>query len=260
MLMNKTRYVAIVDDDAELTTLLRETFEAQGFVVSTFPDALPFLRRIREAGLPHLVLIDLKLPSMHGFQLSQRLKALADVPIIFISKDNQTNTIIEGLAKYADDYVCKPFDERELVARAQRVLSRLCDFDYARAPILQIDAWLSIDFGNSRVWAGDEIRPLTRIEANILHILIRNAGRVVNNDTLIARVWPRKEVYEETLRVHMHRLRHKLEPDVQCPKYIQTIRGIGYRFMLKTTHQGEELAVSSANLEIHPPTNQKPCA
>lgn len=223
--------LVVVDDDEDLLLLLKDTFEAQGYEVCTFLDGPQTLRHVQSHGLPHLALIDLKLPNMHGFELSERLKALGDVPIVFLSTEGQTDTIVRGLNYYADDYVTKPFELAELIARVQRVLSRIHDFDYTRQPIIEVDKWLAVDFGNSRLLVGGETVVLTPTEANLLHILMRNAGTVVMIDTLIARVWPMEEVYEETLRVHMHRLRRKLEPDFRNPKYITTERGIGYRFI-----------------------------
>lgn len=231
MVNNYKKHLAVVEDDPDLLDLLKEMLEAEGYSVSAYGDALPLLRYVREKGLPHLVLIDLGLPSMHGFELSSRLKALGDVPIIIISTQNEIDTVVEGLVHYADDYVVKPFDVRELVARIQRVLSRIPNFDYTQTPVVRIDNWLSIDFGNSRLLVGDRSVVLTPIEATILHILVRNAGQVVATDTLLARVWPDQEVYEETLRVHMHRLRRKLEHDHHHPQYIQTAHGSGYCFV-----------------------------
>jgi DNA-binding response OmpR family regulator len=225
--------LVIVDDDQALALLVKDALVDKGYQVSVFFDGPPLLRHIHDCGLPHLALIDLWLPSMHGFDLSERLKALGDVPIIFISKQNETDTIVKGITHYADDYITKPFDIRELVARVQRLLSRMANFEYVQSPIITVDDWLSIDFGNSRLIAGDRTIMLTPTEANLLHILTRNAGSVVASDTLLARVWPLEEVFEETLRVHMHRLRRKLEPDYRHPRYIQTMRGVGYQFVIK---------------------------
>jgi len=233
MLTYEEKRLVIVDDDQALAQLVKDALIDRGYQVTVFFDGPPLLRHIHDYGLPHLVLIDLRLPSMHGFDLSERLKALGDVPIIFISKQGETDTVVKGISQYADDFIVKPFDIRELVARVQRLLSRITNFDYSQSPIIKIDEWLSIDFGNSRLIAGDRTIMVTPTEANLLHILTRNAGTVVSSKSLIARVWPMEEVFEETLRVHMHRLRRKLEPDYRHPRYIQTIRGVGYQFVVK---------------------------
>ncbi len=234
--------LAVVEDDPDLADLLRMHLEAAGFQVSTFGDALPFLRHVREYGLPHLVLLDLVLPSMHGFEVSERLKALGDVPIIIISTQDEVQTVVKGLVNYADDYVTKPFEIEVLIARIRRVLSRIPDFSYAQAPVVRIDDRLSVDFGRSRVMIDNQFIVLTPTEASILHVLVRNIGHVVSVEMLIARVWPGQEVYEDTLRVHMHRLRRKLEPDAHHPRYIQTAHGSGYSFSADKGDCGSQLS------------------
>jgi DNA-binding response OmpR family regulator len=232
--MSKTeKRIAIVDDDHELVQLVKEAFELEGYQVSGFFDGLFFLRHVSTHGLPHLAIIDLHLPSMHGFDVSKKLKALGDVPIVFISNEDEVETIIDGLQQYADDFVTKPFDIRELLIRVQRILSRVRSFDYLNYPITTVDERLSIDFGNGWLLIDGQSVVLTPIEANILYILIQNAGAVVTSEALIARVWPAETVFEETLRVHVHRLRRKVEPDFRAPRYIQTERGVGYCFVIE---------------------------
>jgi DNA-binding response OmpR family regulator len=225
--------IAIVDDDHQLVQLVKEAFELEGYQVSGFYDGLFFLRHISAHGLPHLAIIDLHLPSMHGFDVSRKLKALGDVPIVFISNEDEVETIIDGLRQFADDFVTKPFDIRELLIRVQRILSRVRSFDYLGSPITYVDERLSIDFGNGWLLIDGEPVTLTPIEASILYILIQNAGSVVTSEALIARVWPTETVFEETLRVHMHRLRRKVELDFRAPRYIQTERGVGYCFIIE---------------------------
>jgi DNA-binding response OmpR family regulator len=237
--------IVVIDDDRQLVQLVRETLEAEGYQVAVFFDGLPFLRYVRDKGLPHLALIDLHLPSMHGFDLSRKLKALGDVPIVFISNENEVETVIDGLKRFADDYVTKPFDIRELVIRVQRILSRIPNAEYIQSRVTQIDERLGVDFGNSCLLINSRPVTLTPIEANLLYILIQNAGRVVPSDNLIARVWPAEEVYEETLRVHIHRLRRKLESDYRQPRYIQTERGVGYWFAIEKTLMADENGGSS---------------
>jgi DNA-binding response OmpR family regulator len=220
----------IVDDEQDLVQLMKERFEAEGYDVVAYPDALPALHYVKSCGLPHLALIDLELPSMHGFELSDKLKALGDVPIMFITGNKEAATATIGLLNYAEDYIRKPFHISELAARVRRVLSRFPDFFYAQTPVIRVDDWLSVDFGQRRLLIEGRAEALTPIEANLLHILMRNAGRVISSEMLIARVWPSEDVYEDTLRVHMHRLRRKIEPDFRRPRYIHTERGMGYRF------------------------------
>ena len=224
--------MAVVDADQALADLISDGLETEGYQATTFASAATFLQHIRLYGLPHLALVDLGLPDIDGFRLSSRLKALGDVPIIFISGHKETETVVKGLQQYAEDYVRKPFDMRELTARIYRVLSRIPGLGELQSRITRIDDWLAVDFGQSVLHAGKRTFPLTPIEANILHILLRSAGQAVPARVLLSRVWPGQNVYEDTLRVHMHRLRRKVEPNPRRPQYILTARSVGYYFAL----------------------------
>ncbi len=230
-------HVVVVDDDVQLAHLIREELEKVGFTVTVLHDGPPLLRHVEKHGLPHLVILDLGLPSAHGFDLSAQLQARGNVPIIFISERHESGTVIQGIKKYADDYLIKPFNIDELVVRVQRVLSRVSDFGYAHVPVMEIDDWLAIDFANAKLRFADErIVALTPTEAKLLHLLISRAGTVVPSAILLARVWPFEDVYEDALRVHMHRLRRKIEPpNTSKPRYIQTVRGTGYSFTIPDT-------------------------
>ncbi|MEL6525697.1 MAG: response regulator transcription factor [Chloroflexota bacterium] len=140
---------------------------------------------------------------------------------------------MQGLKKYAEDFIVKPFELRELEARVEVVLSRMPSLDYASEPIVHVDDSLDIDFAHNRIVVNGKSVGLTPTESILLHVLLRNAGRVVENRMLIARVWPSEDVFEDTLRVHMHRLRRKLEADSHHPHYIRTERGVGYMFTIR---------------------------
>ncbi|MBL8134775.1 MAG: response regulator transcription factor [Anaerolineae bacterium] len=230
--MGKTK-ILLVEDDPNINKLITDYMTAHGFDVSSFVDGPEALDNIQKRGLPHIALIDLTLPTMHGFDLSSRLKSMADVPIIFITATSDTETVVQGLKKYAEDFIVKPFELRELEARIQVVLARMPSLDYANEPIIPVDDKLSIDFAHNRIVINSKSYTLTPTESKLLSILLRNSQRVVENRQLIARVWPSEEVYEDTLRVHMHRLRRKLEADSHHPHYIRTERGIGYMFTVR---------------------------
>jgi DNA-binding response OmpR family regulator len=230
--MSKTK-VLLVEDDPHINKLITDYMSAHGFDVIAFSDGPEAIEHVQVRGLPHIALIDLDLPSMHGFDLSSKLKAMADVPIIFITATDDTETVVTGLKKYAEDFITKPFELRELEARVQVVLARMPSLDYASEPIIHVDEHLSVDFAHNRIILAGKAATLTPTESILLHVLLRNAGRVVENRMLIARVWPSEEVYEDTLRVHMHRLRRKLESDSHHPHYIRTERGVGYMFTVR---------------------------
>lgn len=227
--MKKSR-ILLVDSDVDFSSSVKDYLREAGNEVCAFPDGPESLEHIHRSGLPHIVLVSLALPGMHGFELANKLKSMADVPIIFVTTSGDKEIIVEGLKKYAEDFIVKPFDLRELEARIQVVLARMPSFDYASEPMIRVDENLSIDFAHNRIVVSGKIVGLTPTESIMLHVLLRNATRVVENRMLIARVWPAEDVNEDTLRVHIHRLRRKLEADSHHPHYIRTERGVGYRF------------------------------
>lgn len=230
--MKKSK-VLLIEDDPGINKLVTDFLTKAGYEVTPFSDGPEALEHIKQRGLPHIALIDLGLPTMHGFEVSSRIKAMADVPIIFVTAINDTDTTVQGLKKYAEDFIVKPFELRELEARIQVVLARMPSLDYASEPVVTIDEFLNIDFAHNRLVLSGKSIGLTPTESILLHVLLRNAGRVVENRMLIARVWPNEDVYEDTLRVHMHRLRRKLEADSHHPHYIRTERGVGYMFTVR---------------------------
>lgn len=230
--MKKSR-VLVIEDEETVSQLIVDFLGKHGYDVQTFADGPEALDHIREHGLPHIALVDLGLPSMHGFELANRIKSMADVPIIFVTSQGDTETIVQGLKKYAEDFIVKPFQLRELEARVEVVLSRMPSLDYASTPIIKVDEHLDLDFAHNRLILTGKSIGLTPTESVLLHILVRNAGRVVESRMLIARVWPGGDVFEDTLRVHMHRLRRKLESDSHHPHYIRTERGVGYMFTIR---------------------------
>ncbi|RMG79764.1 MAG: DNA-binding response regulator [Chloroflexi bacterium] len=225
--------VLVVEDDESMSNLIADFLTKHKYSVTTFSDGPEAIEYVRQRGLPHIALIDLGLPSMHGFEVASNLKRMADVPIIFVTSTGDTETIVQGLKKYAEDFIVKPFELRELEARIEVVLARMPSLDYASEPIVKVDENLSIDFAHNRIIVNGKYVSLTPTESVMLHVLLRNAGRVVENRMLIARVWPAEEVYDDTLRVHMHRLRRKLEADSHHPHYIRTERGVGYIFTVR---------------------------
>lgn len=226
----KQSTILMIEGDVQVSQSAANYLGAAGYDVTILDDGPAALEYMRQRGSPHIVLVSMSLPSMHGFELAHKLKLMADVPIILVTSTADKETIVPGLKRYAEDFIVKPFEPRELETRIQVVLTRMPSFDYASEPLIRVDENLSVDFAHNRVVVGGETIGLTPIESALLYILLRKAGQVVENRMLIARIWPAQGVYEDTLRVHMHRLRRKLEADSHHPYYIRTERGQGYRF------------------------------
>ncbi len=228
--MNGTKRLLIVDDDAITRRLLEQMLQEEGFETTAVKSASAALAALEEQGLPHLVLLDLGLPDMGGFELGQAIHRMGDVPIIVISGNAQVESIISGIQEFAEDYVTKPFDVGILIARIRRILARMVDDSYTQRPVIPVDSRLSLDFVKKRVFLNGETISLTPKESAILHILYRHRPHYVSTDTLIARLWPGGDAFEENLRVHVTRLHKKIDPDPEYPSYIVGKRGHGYRF------------------------------
>ncbi len=184
-----------------------------------------------ETESPDIVFLDIAMPEMDGFETLRRLREFSDVPVIMLTARDSVLDKVKGLELGADDYVTKPFDHLELIARAKALLRRLgMPPPVSRSPSFA-SGDLSVDFASQQVRVRGELVPLTAIEYKLLYHLVRNAGRVLRHETLLAKVWGREYVNElDYLRVYMRRLRRKLERDPNAPEYILTERGLGYRF------------------------------
>lgn len=222
--------ILAIDDEASIRFLLKEILKLEGYDVITLASAEEALTYIEEQGLPHLAIVDINMPGMGGLAFCERVLQFVDLPIIILTVVDDEDTIVQSIEQFAEDYVVKPFRSREFIARVQRVLRRIGHFAYPLGPLTVVDDKLSVDFAHQEVILNGEKVSLTKTENKLLYILMRNAGNVVTSEFLLSRVWPHEEVYEDTLRVHVHRLRHKIETNPSKPKYIVTKRGLGYAF------------------------------
>ncbi len=225
--------VLVVDDDPAIVRLVSSKLEMSGYRVMTARSGGDALDRVAQEGLPHLAIVDLNMPGIDGFEFCRIVQQFADLPVILLTAVDQEDVVIQGIEHFAEDYVTKPFSPGELMARVGRVLRRMGDFAYTLDPVIQVDQHLSVDFVHQQVILNGVTVALTPIETKILFILMRNAGRTVTNDFLLRRIWPLDEIFEDTLRVHIHRLRQKIESKLSAVKYVGTERGIGYRFLVK---------------------------
>ncbi len=187
-----------------------------------------------ESEHPDLVLLDIGLPDMDGFEVLREIRAFSDVPVIMLTARDDTLDKVKGLELGADDYVTKPFDHLELLARIRAVLRRLdMPAPRSRAPSFRsLD--VEVDFDAREVRLRGERVVLTPTEYKLLYHLVRNAGHVLTHGTLLAKVWGREYIDEvDYLRVYIRRLRDKLGDEPEHPRYIETERGLGYRFLVQ---------------------------
>jgi two-component system KDP operon response regulator KdpE len=224
------RLVLVVDDEPRMIRFIRMNLELEGYRVIEASDGLQALDQVRKH-LPDLVIMDVMMPKMDGFETLRLLREISTVPVILLTVKSDEEDRIFGLELGADDYVTKPFSPRELVSRVNAVLRRADWPSATPRAVLKIDDNLSIDFNRHQVIvAGDRI-DLRPTEYRLLSHLIQNAGWVVPHETLLAKVWG-YEYRDEThyLRLYINYLRKKIEQDPANPQYILTERGVGYRF------------------------------
>jgi DNA-binding response OmpR family regulator len=229
--------ILAVDDNAYTLRIVQHTLERAGYQVMTAVSGQDALQLINRHGIPHLAVVDLHMPIMSGFEFCHAVREFSDMPVIMLTAVNTEETIIEGLEKYAEDYIIKPFNPNELVARIKRVLRRMGDYTYTLDAITQVDDRLSINFPNREALLDGESVSLTPTETKLLYILVRNAGRIVTTEFLLNRIWPMEDAHEDRLHVHVHRLRRKIEIDHNDPHYIVAERGTGYRFAVSVKEQ-----------------------
>ena len=225
--------VLVVDDAPEVVDSVRFGFAVQWREVDllsagTGKEALELVERES----PDLVLLDVGLPDMDGFKVLEELRFFSDVPVIMLTARDDTIDKVKGLELGADDYVTKPFNHLELLARIKAVLRRLdMPPPKSRAPSFR-SGDLEMDFDAQEVRVKGQPVRLTPTEYKLLYHLVRNAGRTLPHGTLLAKVWGREYLDEvDYLRVYVRRLRDKLGDDPEKPRYIRTERGLGYRFL-----------------------------
>ena len=222
--------ILVVDDDKEVVRLMRAYLEQAGYEVLVAYDgdmAVHTLRREK----PDLALLDLMLPGKDGWEITRLVRsdsALAHIPIIMLTARVEDTEKIVGLEMGADDYVTKPYNPREVVAR---VRARLRSHEPAQASLLQIDD-LVLDVGRREVTVNGRPIDLTPTEFNLLHVLMEQAGYVFTRSELIRKgLGAGYEGIDRTLDSHIRNLRRKIEPDPKNPVYIQTVYGVGYRLV-----------------------------
>ena len=222
--------ILVIDDDPALLRMVAHKLDTEGFDVLSASSGQHALEIIDDTGLPHLAIVDLMMPGMDGFEFCRVVQRYSDLPVIMLTAIDREETVIQGLEHYAEDYVTKPFSPRELVARVRRVLRRIGNFAYTLNRQIPVDEHLAVIFVRQQAFVDKQPVSLTPIETKLLYILMRNAGSVTPSDFLLRRLWPLEEVFEDALRVHVHRLRHKIEINPSQPGYIVTERGQGYSF------------------------------
>jgi DNA-binding response OmpR family regulator len=233
--------ILVVDDEVRMINFIRMNLELEGHQVIEAHSGLEALESIR-TNLPDLVLLDVMMPDMDGFETLKMLREFSNIPVVMLTAKGEENDKVYGLELGADDYVTKPFGPRELSSRIKAVLRRAeIPSSSPDQAVLKIDDRLSVDFNRREVIVKGEHIKLRPTEYRLLYHLIENAGWTVPHDQLLAKVWG-YEYRDEAhyVRLYVNYLREKIEEDPSHPKYILTERGVGYRFVDYKHHSPDE--------------------
>ena len=229
--MIEQRRVLVVDDEPDLLYAIKLYLEDEGYTVFTAMNGDEALDVLKER-LPDVVVLDVMMPELDGFQTLKELREFSTVPVIMLTARGEETDKVRGLGLGADDYVSKPFSQRELLSRIQAVIRRAEMPRSLPKTRIDIDEHLSVDFARGEVYRDGEKVVLTPTEYRLLYHLVSNPGRVMTNETLLIRVWGREYREEDHyVRLYISYLRQKIEPDPAHPRYIQTEKGLGYRFV-----------------------------
>ena len=225
-----SKKLLLVDDEPELLKMLEVILADEGFhniiTAANMKDGLAAAK----AEKPDLAILDIMLPDGDGFALMEHMRAWTDIPVIFLTARDEAEDKLAGLCLGADDYISKPFMPQEFILRISAVLRRCYKED---APVLKLDG-CTVDFSRAEVYKGGKIFPLTATEHRLLETLARNEGRIVTVDALCEALWGDNPYgYENSLNVHVRRIREKIEVEPSKPVSLVTVKGLGYKLLTR---------------------------
>jgi two-component system KDP operon response regulator KdpE len=227
----RVQRILVVDDDPSITSVLKRGLAYEGFAVDTAASGAEGLALARERP-PDLVILDVMMPGLDGFATLREIRRGFNVPVIMLTARGEEDQKVRGLALGADDYVTKPFSQKELLARVQAVLRRAEQPALLPKTRIDVDDELSLDFDRAEALVRGRPVHLTATEYRLLYHLASNPGRLMPTAELLAKVWGYEYQDEDHyVRLYISYLRQKLEPDPAHPKYILTVPGLGYKFV-----------------------------
>jgi two-component system response regulator RpaA len=242
--------ILVIDDDAAISELVAVNLEMAGYDVSQAEDGIKGQALALQLQ-PDLIMLDLMLPRVDGFTVCQRLRRderTAEIPVLMLTALSQTQDKVEGFNAGADDYLTKPFEVEEMLARVRALLRRTDRIPQAakHSEILNYGPLTLVPERFESIWFGETVK-LTHLEFELLHCLLQRHGQTVSPSDILKEVWgydPDDDI--ETIRVHIRHLRTKLEPDPRHPRYIKTVYGAGYCLELPSTEQLEDANFSAS--------------
>ncbi|MDA8188806.1 MAG: response regulator transcription factor [Dehalococcoidales bacterium] len=226
----KPASVLVVDDEPRLVRFVKANLESVGYKVLSASDGQTALS-IAEREQPDIIILDIVMPDLDGYEVCRRIREFSDVPIIMLTAKGEEADKVKGFNAGADDYVTKPFGAEELIARVKAVLRRSQYSGTAKPQPVFVHGDFAMDFLQHSVTVRGQKINLSATEYKLLHYLVTNAGRVILHEDLLSKVWgPEYREEVDYLRVYIHHLRQKIEDDQSKPKYILSKPGIGYLF------------------------------
>nr|MBC7245907.1 response regulator transcription factor [Chloroflexota bacterium] len=241
------KHVLIVDDEPRMVRFVRMNLELEGYQVSTASNGMEAIEKVRDE-LPDLVILDIMMPEMDGYETLERIRQISSVPVIMLTVKAEEEDKVRGLELGADDYITKPFSPRELASRVKAALRRAEMPSPGQKTMMVIDEDLAVDLQRREVLVRGKRVKLRPTEYRLLYHLVNNAGWVMTHETLLSKVWG-YEYRDDTqlLRLYITYLRQKIEPDPSHPKYIFNERGVGYRFVDFRKGQAQETESANSN-------------
>jgi DNA-binding response OmpR family regulator len=220
----------VIDDDPETLNLLESVLTREGFAVTVAADAHAGIRAAYRTH-PDVILLDVMMPGLGGFEACRRLRQVTDASILFVTARAQLDDVMEGLSAGGDDYVLKPFRPPELVGRVRACLRRWQRSGESAAGILLAGEAVMLNHNRQELMVEGRVVRLTPREFEVLRLLVRHAGTILSRNAILTRVWGPQHIGDPDLVKHyIYRLREKIEPDAESPRYLHTVRGRGYFF------------------------------
>jgi len=221
--------IYVVDDNEYTTRVVGLTLERAGYQVVTALSGEEALTEINANGLPDLAIVDYHMPGINGLEFCQKIHAFSDTPVIMLTAVHDEEIVQKCLETHCEDFVRKPFSPEVLLARVRRILTRFESYGTVGTLNTWVDGRLSVNFPQQMIEIDGAPVALTPTETKLLYVLMRQAGKPVQTDYILRRIWPQEDVFEDRLHVHVHRLRQKIG-DTAAPTYIVSQRGRGYVF------------------------------
>lgn len=225
--------ILVVDDELNLLQALRRSLELESYQVVSASDGQEALR-VFYSERPDLLILDVMMPGMDGWQVCRRVREMSDVPIIILTAKVEKNDVVHGFSLGADDYITKPFHLKELLARVRVALRRTRSEAHTSQKVIYSDDYLSIDLDARQVSVNGKPVKLTPTEYKLLALLVESGGQTLEFHHILESIWGTEYLSEtDYVRTYIWQLRRKLEPDPKNPRYLLTELNVGYRFELE---------------------------